>query len=500
MKKENSLINFFKNLSIKSKFVFAFTFLILLIAIFINIYFPRVFRSQAFDFVKSKAVSESKIISYNISSALFFNDLDAMEESIEAAKLNENIIYVVVTDDNNKILKAYNSKAAEQFEYLKISYANDYSHYLTVYKICSNITYKGEKIGNLYLAHSLIELNERAYEIQLTISTISATILILAILFVIGISTIITKPLNRIVNTFKYIADGDLSQRANISQNDEIGKLAKSFNQMVDNLETAYNNLKSEIETRKKTEEELQNAKDDLYKMFFKEKELNVLKSRFISMVSHEFRTPLTVIMNASDIVKTLIERKEFEDALAYHSKIKLSIDTLTNLLQDVLVFAKTEQSELTPAPVLFDPIVLCKRIIEEMKIIDNEQHIFEFYTNFESVKILSDRQLLRHILVNLISNSIKYSNVGTVIRLEFIEYPDNYCINLIDNGFGISEDDQKYLFKAFFRGKKNIGTIKGFGLGLNIVKKAVDALNGEISYKSKLNEGTTFTIKLSKN
>ncbi len=500
MKKENSLIDFFNNLSVKSKFVFAFTFLILLIAIFINIYFPRTFRSLAFDFVKSKAVSEAKIISYNISSAILFNDLDAIGESIEAAKLNENIIYVVVTDNNNKIIKAYNLKAAEKFEFLKISYDDDYSHNTTVYKICSNITYKDEKLGHLYLAHSLIELNERAYNIQITIGTISIIILFIAILFVIGISTIITKPLKRIVYTFKYIADGDLTQRAQISQNDEVGKLAKSFNQMVDKLETAYNNLKSEIETRKKTEEELQSAKDDLYKMLFKEKELNMLKSRFISMVSHEFRTPLTVIMNASDIVKTLIERKEFENALSYHSKIKLSVETLTNLLQDVLVFAKTEQTELSPASVLFDPIALCKKIIEEMSIIDNEQHILEFYTNVESIKILSDRQLLRHILVNLISNSIKYSNIDTVIRLEFIDYSDNYCINVIDNGFGISEDEQKYIYKEFFRGEKNIGTIKGFGLGLNIVKKAVDALNGEISFKSKLNEGTTFTIKLPKN
>ncbi|HPI20573.1 MAG TPA: CHASE sensor domain-containing protein, partial [Candidatus Kapabacteria bacterium] len=133
-------------------------------------------------------MSEAKIISYNISSALFFNDLDAIGESIEAAKLNENIIYVVVTDNNNKIITAYNSQAAKLFEYLKISYEDDYSHKLTVYKICSNITYKGEKIGHLYLAHSLIELNERVYNIQITIGTISVIILILAILFVVGIS------------------------------------------------------------------------------------------------------------------------------------------------------------------------------------------------------------------------------------------------------------------------------------------------------------------------
>lgn len=491
---------YFNNLTVKSKFIFAFTFLISLIAIVINIYLPKTFRSQAFDFLEAKTISEAKIISYNLSSALFFNDLDAIEESIEAAKLNKDIVYVVVTDNTNNIISAYNLEEAQNNDFLNISFNDENIKNELIYKIYSNIVYKENKIGKLYIAHSLIGISDRVYKMQVAIGAISLTVLVLVVFLVFGISSILTKPLNRIVRTTQYIANGDLSKRADVLHNDEVGKFALSFNLMVDKLETAYNDLKSEIDTRKKTEIELQSAKENLYKLLFKEKELNMLKSRFISMVSHEFRTPLTVIMNSSDIVKTLIQREAYQDALSYLAKIKLSVETLTNLLEDILVFGKTEQSELTAVSILFDPIELCKRVIEEIKIIDSGQHIFEFFSNEKSFKISSDRQLIRYIIVNLLGNFIKYSDNNTVIRLEFINNTEDFKIKVIDNGFGISEEDQKHLFKAFFRGEKNIGTIKGFGLGLNIVHRAVVALKGEISYESKLNEGTTFIISIPKN
>jgi PAS domain S-box-containing protein len=239
---------------------------------------------------------------------------------------------------------------------------------------------------------------------------------------------------------------------------------------------------------------ELEHTKEDLSKSLEKEKELGQLKSRFVSMASHEFRTPLSSVQLSATLIDKYAHKQDLINIEKHVKKIKGSVELLTNILND---FLSLERLETGQTLVSFDEINLVKfseEIIEEMRPItkQNQNIVYQHTGNKDAVNL--DPNLLKSAIINLISNSIKYSGENTFIEFN-TELSDNKCIiEVKDDGIGIPIEEQKYLLEPFFRAN-NTGKIPGTGLGLNIVKRYVTLMNGDISWISKQDEGTTFKL-----
>lgn len=226
-----------------------------------------------------------------------------------------------------------------------------------------------------------------------------------------------------------------------------------------------------------------------------KEKELNELKSRFTSMVSHEFRTPLAVIQMSAGILKSYIDRLSAEAKNEHHYRIESQIKRLTQLLDDILVIGQAEAVGLPFEPQVFNLENFCLHAVEESQL-TTDIHQIQFNIEGDCGKVFMDKVLLHQIISNLLSNAIKYSPLGGRIYLRVSCSKERVLLVVQDQGAGILPEDQEQLFQTFHRGK-NVGTIQGTGLGLAIVKRAVDAHNGTVSFESEVDKGTTFTITL---
>ena len=243
---------------------------------------------------------------------------------------------------------------------------------------------------------------------------------------------------------------------------------------------------------------ELENTKAELNVALAQEKELNDLKSRFVSMASHEFRTPLSTILSSVALIGKYNSNDQ-EDKRAKHiNRIKSSVNNLTDILNDFLSLSRLEEGKINSDPVVFDINELGDEVLQEMKLMTKTgQHII-CLSVCKSKEVYSDRKLLKNILINLISNAIKFSPENRNIYLSCENNSSKIIISVKDEGIGIPLEDQHYLFQRFFRAN-NATNIQGTGLGLNIVARYVDLLNGKIEFTSEMNKGTLFTLTLPK-
>jgi len=239
---------------------------------------------------------------------------------------------------------------------------------------------------------------------------------------------------------------------------------------------------------------ELQDAKEEVSQSLEKEKELGQLKSRFVSMASHEFRTPLSAIQLSAVLIDKYAQPLENEHISKHVGKIKAAVGSLTAILNDFLSLEKLEAGKVEPSFTNFDLVKLSEEITEEMQMVAKQnQNIIYQHTGINSTVML-DQNLLKNCIINLIANAIKYSGENTFIEFN-TEISDHKCmVTIKDNGIGIPESDQKHLFEAFFRAH-NTGNIPGTGLGLNIVGRYTGLMNGKIEFKSNINHGTLFIL-----
>lgn len=239
--------------------------------------------------------------------------------------------------------------------------------------------------------------------------------------------------------------------------------------------------------------QELEKTKKDLHKALDKEKELNELKSRFVSMASHEFRTPLTTMMSSLSLVTKYGEQKDIEKQTKHVSKIKTSINNLTDILNDFLSVSKLEEGKIENLPEEIDLNAFIFEIVGEMNgMATSGQSLVQQHSGRTAVVL--DKKLLKNVLFNLISNAIKFSPEGGKVEINSEATDTSVKISVKDNGIGISKEDQQHLFERFFRGR-NATHIQGTGLGLSIVAKYAELMNGSLDFESEKNKGTKFTI-----
>jgi signal transduction histidine kinase len=224
--------------------------------------------------------------------------------------------------------------------------------------------------------------------------------------------------------------------------------------------------------------------------------EINQLKSRFISIASHEFRNPLNIISGSAQMLERTRETLSQNRVAQLFTLIENSVKKMVALLDDILIVTRGELAEQKVNPVVLDLAALCQQITQEMQLVDDNYHTLEFKCNDEFKEARIDETLLRNILTNLLSNAIKYSPPDSTILFELSRKDRTAIFCISDLGIGIPEKDRPHLFEPFHRAS-NVREVAGTGLGLAIVKQAVEIQNGTIEVISEVNVGTTFTITI---
>ena len=227
-----------------------------------------------------------------------------------------------------------------------------------------------------------------------------------------------------------------------------------------------------------------------------REKELSEMKSKFVSIASHELRTPLATILSSAELLEHYSDGLSAEDKLKMLHGIQGGVKRMNAMIEDVLVIGKAEAGALQFEPRPVDLGELCRKVVEELRLGVAKQHVIRFEQEFERGSLNLDEKLLRHILTNLLSNAVKYSPPGSTVSLLLAERDGNTVIEVGDQGIGIPVEDQARLFESFQRAS-NVGNRQGTGLGLVIVKKAVELHGGTISIDSKVDAGTRISVRL---
>jgi PAS domain S-box-containing protein len=227
-----------------------------------------------------------------------------------------------------------------------------------------------------------------------------------------------------------------------------------------------------------------------------KERELGELKSRFVAMTSHEFRTPLTTIQSSVELLQRYRARWTEEKQLTYLHRIQTAVERMTQMLNDMLTISEAESGKLEFKPTPMDLVQFCQDLVEELQQAGGQQHTLKFTHQYQCMAGSIDAKLLRHILSNLLSNAIKYSPIGSTVEFDLICFDGNAVFQIQDQGIGIPPEEQPRLFESFHRAT-NVGTIQGTGLGLAIVKQCVELHRGMITVTSEVGQGTRFTVTL---
>lgn len=282
------------------------------------------------------------------------------------------------------------------------------------------------------------------------------------------------------------------SERRLIEQKEQFERVSADIRKLNAELE---NKVEERTLVLKEALQKLEESQLDLSEALNKEKELNEIKSRFVSTASHEFRTPLSTVLSSAALLSKYVKTEEQDKRERHIRRIKDSVKHLNDLLEDFLSIGKLEEGKIRPQPEVTEVNEFLDEVAEEMKAIAKPGQRILVEPDGDML-FTTDRKLLKSILINLVSNAVKFSPEDGVISLQASNNNNHMVISVRDNGIGISEEDQQHIFTSFFRGK-NALNIQGTGLGLHIVKGYVELLQGTIHLNSKLGAGTTITIEL---
>lgn len=240
---------------------------------------------------------------------------------------------------------------------------------------------------------------------------------------------------------------------------------------------------------------ELEGSRNELSEALDKEKELGELKSRFVSMASHEFRTPLSTILSSAGLMQRYVQNGDVAKLDKHINRIRSSVDHLNSVLEDFLSLGKIEDGRIVFQPEYCDICKVLDELRNEIQELAKPGQIIHFEHNGHC-RIRTDWHILRNAIINLLSNAIKFSDEGKTISIVLKTESNKVVIAVADQGMGIPQQEQHYLFDRFFRAS-NVSNVQGTGLGLYIVKKYIEMLGGDIHFQSLQGKGTTFYIHL---
>ncbi|GEO02690.1 hypothetical protein AAE02nite_03540 [Adhaeribacter aerolatus] len=308
------------------------------------------------------------------------------------------------------------------------------------------------------------------------------------------------------VGVSDYLVKGTFNQydlersiRYSIEHSKNLAEIRKLNAELEERVAERTRELGEAIQKLEHTNKTLYQAQIEIRKALQKEKELHELKSRFVTIASHEFRTPLSTVLSSASLISKYKTTEDDDKRLKHVERIKSAVSNLTSILNDFLSISRIEEGKIYNVPSAFDLVAFTTDITEEMQgVIKAGQRIYYEHTG-DKTEVNLDKNLLKNILFNLLSNASKYSGEGKDIFLNTKLTDKTLTLQVKDQGIGIPDADKTHLFTPFFRAQ-NVTNIQGTGLGLNIVKRYVDIMQGTLDYTSELNQGTTFTITIPQN
>lgn len=286
-------------------------------------------------------------------------------------------------------------------------------------------------------------------------------------------------------------------ERQNERLEHKVTQRTEELSEAVNRLLSLNQQLIQEAEERRAAEAALRKSEEELLKALEKERQLNELKSRFVSMASHEFRTPLSTVLSSADLAESYRGGEEHQEKRSKHlQRIKTAVGTLTGILNDFLSLSKLEENKVQAQAVAFNLTEFCDETLDEMHgLLKPRQEIVITHDNCDE-EVFLDKKILKNIIYNLVSNATKYSDPGKKIFCRMKLSDHVLLIEVEDQGIGIPLEDQPHLFERFFRAH-NVENIQGTGLGLNIVRRYLHLMGGDISFESQPGQGTVFKIKI---
>jgi PAS domain S-box-containing protein len=277
-----------------------------------------------------------------------------------------------------------------------------------------------------------------------------------------------------------------------LKQKTELEKITDKIRQLNASLEVKVEErtliLKEALQKLERSQEELSEALD-------KERQLNEIKSRFVSMASHEFRTPLSTVLSSASLLSKYTAEDDQLKRDKHIQRIKNSVNHLNDILEDFLSLGKLNEGKVEKNTEEINLKEILSETIEEMKGILKTNQQIELDCSVDCIAC-TDKKVFKNVLINLIGNAIKFSEEGKIIFLKVKTSGGNAIVSVADQGIGISEEDQQHLFSSFFRGA-NVTNIQGTGMGLHIVKRYLELLGGQIQIQSQLNKGTIVTFAI---
>lgn len=231
-------------------------------------------------------------------------------------------------------------------------------------------------------------------------------------------------------------------------------------------------------------------------KLLVRERELNELKSNFVTVASHEFRTPMSAILSSASLIGRYNSEADGDNRERHVQRIKSAVNSLTGMLDNFLAISQMEQGTISTHAGPLDIVALCRDVIADVRAAAKPRQRFGYEHGGTTPVLTMDERMLRSVLFNLLTNASKYSAEDTDIRLTSAVENDRLILTVTDQGIGIPDVDKEKLFINFFRARNAIH-IQGTGLGLYLVKRYVDLLGGTITFTSQLSEGTVFTVQL---
>lgn len=349
----------------------------------------------------------------------------------------------------------------------------------------------------LFAALSVIMVLISLFARQTSVESTIAQLLLLIVMVLTTWGVLYIKKLYAYLRNEKQQMNVLLTQRK--ESQDTLTAQKEQLEQVTADIKRLNASLENKVEERtlilKSALQEVERSQEELSDALSKEKELNDIKSRFVSMASHEFRTPLSTIFSSAALIGKYTQSEDQDKRNKHLWRIRDSVQHMNGLLEDFLNLGKLEEGKIKAEPGAFDAREFILDVCEEMRAMEKpEQQIRFTYEGEHSFS--TDKRLLKNILINLISNAIKFSDSGMSIHVKVTNGDARLSIDVKDEGIGIPEEDMQHLFSTFFRGK-NATNIQGTGLGLNIVNRYVKLLSGSIRVDSALNKGTTFHLSL---
>ena len=460
-----------------------FTSLIFAISFFVYLYFPIKLKNQRINATYDKIHTVSQLTELSIGAGIFFNDTDAVKEEIKPLLMSNDIIYIVILDKNGLIVYQNNIQKADHYLYVRQN-KSQISDDGSIFQEHMNIIFNGNKIGKLYLGYSLSELDKDISEIKSNVAQISLLILFIGMICINFIGNLITKPLKKVVEATEEISNGNFSKRAIINSNDEIGYLAKTFNQMIDNINSvnfqlAETNTGLEIRSKELLETNKALELENSQRKLAEEKIQNSLheKEVLLKEIHHRVKNNLQVISSLLYLnSKKIIDKEALEMFKESQNRVK-SIALVHERLYQSKDLGKIDFKEYV--------IRLTNDLLRSFAV---NTSLINLKVNINNIYISIDTAVPCGLIINeLISNSLKYAfpNLETEqdhaeIKIEFNKAQNNeFILEISDNGVGLPSDF-------------DIKTTQS--LGLQLVETLIAQLDG--TKELDLSNGTLTRIK----